>query len=156
VVVLSLASTVLAVEAGVVLSLSASHTLRTLATTKAKAAASPRERLAAASAFMAATIDDNGIFGGPHVIVVWSRQCKTSKKYFRYVQKAGVNNENNIFEKTSRRFNHMGLFLTSRVTKRSKLSAIFFLMSLLNPLRLTKTNILASGVLLLEQQLHIL
>ena len=80
IVVMLPASTALAVEAGVVLSCSASRRLRTLAAMTTKPAASPREEIAAASVFMAATIDDNGIFGGPHVIVGWLRKCKTPKK----------------------------------------------------------------------------
>ena len=58
------ASAALSVEAGVVLWQCALHRPRTRWNTKAKAAVSPRERLAAAFVFMAVTVDDNGIVGG--------------------------------------------------------------------------------------------
>ena len=149
------AVTAVSVEAGVVLCQRALHRSRTRANTEAKAAASPRERLAAASVFVAPAVDDNGIVGGRHAIVRWWRERKTPKKYFRYVQNRGVRIINRFFRKPLNVFNYMRLFLTSRVTKRSKLSAFFFLVSLSNPLMLARSKKLASGVLLLENEVHI-
>ena len=116
----------MSVEAGVVLCQRALHRSRTHATTEAKAAASPRERLAAASVFVAPAVDDNGIVGGRHAIVRWWRERKTPKKYFRYVQNRGVRIVYWFSRKPLNVFNYMRLFLTSRATKRSKLSAFFF------------------------------
>ena len=139
------ALTAVSVEAGVVLCQRALHRSRTHATTEAKAAASPRERLAAASVFVAPAVDDNGIVGGRHAIVRWWRERKTPKKYFRYVQNRGVRIVYWFSRKPLNVFNYMLLFLTSRVPMRSKLSAIVLHVSLFNPLRLTRSNKLPSG-----------
>ena len=82
-------------------------------------------------------------------------KVKPRKIIFRYGQNRGIRTINRFFRKPLNVFNYMRLFLTSRVTKRSKLSAFFFLVSLSNPLMLARSKKLASGVLLLENEVHI-
>ena len=124
---------------------------------KTKAAVSPRERLAASFVFMAATVDENGIVGGRPSSWVGraaGRAKVKPRKKIRYVQKAGVHIKKVFSEKPPDVLNHMRHLLTSRVPKRSKLIANVLHVSLVNPLRLTRTKTLASGVKFLHIQAH--